>query len=363
MRVVTIGGSAGGIEVLLADVGGLPKDLPAFVLVTIHIGENSCSRLPQILARRGALPSAHTRDGEPALPGHIYVAPPGAHLLVRNGRLRLSAGPTINRHRPAIDARFASAARWCGDLATAVVLSGLLGDGAMGAALIAGRRAGTRPGSPRGGIPLDAARRAGGGAGHHSGRGTHIAGTIDELARGRGAEHGPIGLPSTTTPQAIDSHWFTELDEETLTGSTCPECGGALAEFNVPDFSFYRCHVGHHYAPRSLATAHRESAEAKLGAAVAALEERAVLAHHLAEVHQHLPRGHAEEPPISYCGSAASPTLFAGSSWASAQRAPAHQEKRIRRRCDHPVSRVGGARPHTEHLAAHDGSNAVRCLR
>lgn len=315
-RVVAIGGSAGGIEALLAVVGGLPRDLPACVLVTIHIGENSPSRLPEILGRRGPLPAAHARDGEVALPGRIYVAPPGVHLLVRSGRLRLSAGPTVNCHRPAIDAMFASAARWCGASTTAVILSGLLDDGAVGAVLIA--RAGGRvlvqdpdeaafPSMPSAAwaavpeaIPLAA---------------SDISPTLVELVHGLDVEREPTG-PAT---EISDSPVSTELVEEVtdsmatsddlqylapgesaLTRLTCPECGGALAEVDLPHITFFRCHVGHQYGPRSLAAAQRESVEAKLWAAVAALEEHAVLARHLAETHQRTSGAHTEEPPIYY---------------------------------------------------------------
>ena len=75
---------------------------------------------------------------------------------------------------------------------------------------------------------------------------------------------------------------FLSPGETRLTRLACPECGGALAEIVLPEISYYRCHVGHQFGPQSLAAAQTEAAEAKLWAAVAALEETAALARHLA---------------------------------------------------------------------------------
>ena len=81
---------------------------------------------------------------------------------------------------------------------------------------------------------------------------------------------------------------FLAPDETSLTRLVCPECGGALAEAVLPRITYYRCHVGHQFGPQSLAAAQAETAEAKLWAAVAALEETAALARHLTK--------HGEEP-------------------------------------------------------------------
>ena len=75
---------------------------------------------------------------------------------------------------------------------------------------------------------------------------------------------------------------FLSPDETGLTRLACPECGGALAQAVLPHITCYRCHVGHQFGPQSLAAAQAEAAEAKLWAAVAALEETAALGRHLA---------------------------------------------------------------------------------
>lgn len=61
--VVVIGGSAGGLEALAKLVSVLPADLPGVILVTIHIGEQARSLLPQILSRSGPLQAVHALDG------------------------------------------------------------------------------------------------------------------------------------------------------------------------------------------------------------------------------------------------------------------------------------------------------------
>ena len=76
---------------------------------------------------------------------------------------------------------------------------------------------------------------------------------------------------------------FLSPRETRLTRLACPDCGGTLAEIELPQITYYRCHVGHQFGPQSLAAAQAETAEARLWSAVAALEETAALARHLAE--------------------------------------------------------------------------------
>jgi two-component system chemotaxis response regulator CheB len=130
--IIVIGASSGGVETLMTVVAGLPADLPAVFFVVLHIPAWSKSRLPEILRRTGKLPASHPSDGEPIGRGHIYVAPPDLHLLLRDGRMRLVRGPRENNHRPAIDPLFWSAAMTYGPRVVGVVLSGALDDGSAG---------------------------------------------------------------------------------------------------------------------------------------------------------------------------------------------------------------------------------------
>ena len=308
--VLVIGGSAGGIDALVELVAQLPRDLPACVLVTVHIGSNARSKLPGILARSGPLPAAHARHGEPLQRGRIYVAPPDLHLLAADGAARLSSGPRVNRHRPAIDVMFASAARWAGPRVAAVVLSGLLDDGAIGSALVA--RAGGRvvvqdpadalfdsmPRSALVAVP-DATTAPAAALGKVA---TETVGELHDRFRTRRAD-GETGAAAARQimdaqlgeqeggPEMHEAHMgdgddpgFLSADEVRLTRMSCPECSGGLAEIDLSGLRYYRCHVGHQYGPQSLEAAQREAVEAKLWAAAAALEEHAALARHLASV-------------------------------------------------------------------------------
>lgn len=134
---LVIGGSAGAVATLRRLVADLPADLGACVLVTVHLPPTRHSHLPRILTWAGPLPARSAVDGLPLQPNTITVAPPNRHLLIEDGRAHLGAGPKVKHHRPSVDVMFGSAADWAGPGVVAVVLSGLLDDGAAGAAMIA----------------------------------------------------------------------------------------------------------------------------------------------------------------------------------------------------------------------------------
>jgi len=221
--VLVVGGSAGSLKPLRELVAALPPDLPGPVLVTIHVGEGARTGLPSILARTGPLPAAHATSGERLESGRIYVAPPGCHLLLPGGVAELSNGPPVKYSRPAADVMFASAVRWLGARVVAVVLSGLLDDGAIGATLVA--RAG--------GLVVV----------QDPGEAVHSSMPQSALA----AVPGAITAPGKKLGQAVS------------------QMLGAW----------------HQRRPQLPAAAEAESAEAQLWTAVAALEETIALARHL----------------------------------------------------------------------------------
>jgi two-component system chemotaxis response regulator CheB len=64
--------------------------------------------------------------------GGVVVAPGDRHMVVREGRLRLTRDPERHSCRPSVDVLFESIAAECGASAIACLLTGMGRDGALG---------------------------------------------------------------------------------------------------------------------------------------------------------------------------------------------------------------------------------------
>jgi two-component system chemotaxis response regulator CheB len=133
--IVVVGAPPDGSEALAALLAGLPKRFPLPVAVAQHRDEGD-EALPEFLAGRSALPVVEAEDKQQTLPGHVYLAPAGYHLLVEYGRLALSTEAPVNSARPSIDVLFESAADAYGRGVIGVLLAGADADGARGAARV-----------------------------------------------------------------------------------------------------------------------------------------------------------------------------------------------------------------------------------
>jgi two-component system, chemotaxis family, protein-glutamate methylesterase/glutaminase len=288
--IVTIGASAGGVEALTRLVRDLPADLPASIFVVLHVPAHGVSLLPQILSRKGPLSARHPTDGERIEIGRIYVAPPDLHMLIKDGRVRLSVGPRENGHRPAVDPLFRSAAAAYGPRVVGVILSGILDDGTAGLMAVKERGGSTIVQHPDealyAGMPRSALENV---EVEHSLPVAQIAPLLTSLAH-TPVEHGannPMPDDELELESEIAAFDLDSIQEEprpgTPSGFACPDCGGSLFELRNGEMVRFRCRVGHAWSPTSLLAEQSEAFEYALWTAFRALEERAVLATRLAD--------------------------------------------------------------------------------
>lgn len=139
VAIVVVGASLGGLKVLKALFGTLPKDFSLPLAVVQHRGKEADETLTRLLGEVCALPVSEARDKDPIVPGHLYVAPSDYHLLVERGWFALCTEAPVNYARPSIDVLFESAADTYGDGVIGVILTGSSEDGARGAARIKAR--------------------------------------------------------------------------------------------------------------------------------------------------------------------------------------------------------------------------------
>lgn len=295
---MVIGASSGGVEALSTLVSGLPKDLPAAVMVVVHFPQDVPSSLPRILSRSGPLEAAHPEDGDRLENGRVYVAPPGCHMLMNDGRVRLARGPKENYHRPAVDALFRSAAVARGAGVIGVILSGARDDGTAGLLAIKRRGGLAVVQDPEdalfGSMPESALRYAD--VDHCVPLG-EIAPLLARLCREPAErEGGPVpedmefeARIAGLDPEAIDSGEH----RGDLSGFTCPECAGPLYEIREGRLFRYRCRVGHAYTAEGVLDGKDGTMEDALYMAVNTLEESADMAERLAARSRQDARQHA----------------------------------------------------------------------
>lgn len=278
---ILLGASAGGVDALIRLCRGLPRDLPAAVLVAQHIAPTARSVLPQILTRAGPLPAAHAEDGEAIRPGRIYVAPPDLHLLVNSDgdHLMLRRGPHENRTRPAIDPMFRSAAVARGPRAVGVVLSGLLDDGTAGLVAIKACGGVSVVQDPEDAAWPDMPRNAlRGDSPDHCVPLAELPALLERLARSPAGPPRPVP-PRVAAEARIAEQELAAMGQETQEFGTpsrmsCPQCGGVLNELLEGKTARFRCQIGHAYGPESLATSQAEKLEEALAAAIRTHYER-----------------------------------------------------------------------------------------
>jgi two-component system chemotaxis response regulator CheB len=263
-------------------VAQLPGTLTAAVLVVQHLSPDSTG-IPLVarLNTHTSLQCQLATNQTPLEAGHLYLAPPDRHLLVKDHHLLVTKGPRENSYRPAADALFRSAAVAYGANVVGVVLTGMLHDGTAG---------------------LEFVKRCGGIAVVQDPADAEYSSMPESALRAVAVDYvaplaqmGPLLVqlidPARTVPPeqlsipadlqleaAIAERVVGTVEEVNQLGHqvplTCPDCGGNLWEVNHGHVLRYRCHTGHAFTAASLAESNQHSLEETLWVALRMMEER-----------------------------------------------------------------------------------------
>jgi two-component system chemotaxis response regulator CheB len=132
--LVAIGASTGGPGAIVEILRGLPAEFQLPILLVLHINEPFGTAFADWLDGQTSRRVACPKDGAPLASaiGRVMVAPGGRHLVVRDGRLRLTTDLERHSCRPSVDVLFESVALEHGASAAACLLTGMGKDGALG---------------------------------------------------------------------------------------------------------------------------------------------------------------------------------------------------------------------------------------
>jgi two-component system, chemotaxis family, protein-glutamate methylesterase/glutaminase len=134
-KIVAIGASTGGTEALKIVLEQLPSDAPGIVIVQ-HMPELFTRAFANRLNGVCSITVKEAESNDTVLRGHALIAPGNHHMLLKRSGARyyveVKEGPLVCRHRPSVDVLFRSAARYAGQNAVGVILTGMGDDGARG---------------------------------------------------------------------------------------------------------------------------------------------------------------------------------------------------------------------------------------
>lgn len=143
IKLVAIGASTGGPQILQKILSGLSEDFPVPVLIVQHIAAGFIKGFIDWLNRTSRVPVDLAENGEQILNGRAYVAPDGAHLGIINGskaggqgadgriQIVLSKDKPENFVRPSASYLFRSVANVVGVNSIGIILTGMGKDGAV----------------------------------------------------------------------------------------------------------------------------------------------------------------------------------------------------------------------------------------
>jgi two-component system chemotaxis response regulator CheB len=280
--VVCIGASAGGFHAVTELISQLPKSINAAVFIVLHFSKGVLGDvIADRIKRETALPCNMARPHEKIQRGHVYLAVPDAHLLIKKGEIVLGHGPAENRFRPSIDVLFRSAASSYCERTIGVVLTGMLNDGTVGMsaikqsggyAVVQDPNEAEYPDMPQSVLEMVEV--------DHVVSLKKMGAVITAITKNK-AVRSVLPPPEVIAESRLSEMAATGLEHVSKLGKktdfACPDCGGGLWTIQSGKMKHLRCHIGHSYTEEELVVRQAESIEQTMWVAIRMMEERKIL--------------------------------------------------------------------------------------
>lgn len=278
--IIVVGASAGGLNALTEFVAEFNQEIDASLFIVLHLSRTSISDFLLHRLQPNTTLRCEIAEEDMAIErGHIYIAPPNQHLLVKRGKIILGRGPEENRWRPSVDVLFRSAAAAYSTRVIGVVLTGSLDDGTAG--MLAIKRSGGKsivqdpndaeypdmPLSVIGNMEVDFSISL-------SKMGEVILSLTQTEPEETNAPQDVIIESEIAERVVVDYEHVKQISEKSI--YACPDCGGGLWTIhnNGKMADRYRCHIGHSYSEKDLVVKQGEVLESTLWVALRIMEER-----------------------------------------------------------------------------------------
>lgn len=132
-QAIAIGASAGGLYALTYLFEILPAGYPIPLIVVQHRSNDQKELLEEVLQQKCKIAIKQADEKEKIEGGHVYIAPPGYHLLVETDlTFSLSTDKPVLFSRPSINVFFETAADAFKQRLVGLILTGSNCDGASG---------------------------------------------------------------------------------------------------------------------------------------------------------------------------------------------------------------------------------------
>jgi two-component system chemotaxis response regulator CheB len=278
-NIIVIGASAGGFPIINKLLAGFSGKEDAAFIAVVHMSRKSNSGIiANTFQKNTALKCTVASDGMEIKKGHLYLALPDHHLMLKDSTLRINQGPHENKYRPSIDVLFRSAAVEYGHRTIGVILTGMLEDGTSGMWAI--KRSGgicivqdpaeaqfsDMPRSVLNKIVVD-----------YQASIDEIPGIINELINkplpAEKAIPAELQIEADITEKMMsDINQLKKIADHS--DFICPDCGGGLWAVKNDPLHRYRCHTGHVYTEKLLQELQDENIEESIWVAIRILEEK-----------------------------------------------------------------------------------------